>query len=149
MLQINEIDDDGNELGTLLTGPKKIDSIRMGMFNYMGCLTVMYDRDYVGLIQVADIKKRNDYAIWVKVVKKCDAYLLDECLSTYRVRSSGSIMNRGKNPLGRMKHNYQMWRESEGKGVFVSVILTGVNTVFGTIKKIQYQEENPAVENDK
>lgn len=145
----NEIDDDGNELGTLWTGPKKIDWIRMGMFNYMGCLTVMYDRDYVGLIQVADIKKRNDYAIWVKVVKKCDAYLLDECLSTYRVRSSGSIMNRGKNPLGRMKYNYQMWRESEGKGVLVSVILTGVNTVFGTIKKLQYKEENPSVENDK
>lgn len=138
----NEIDDDGNELGTLWTGPKIIDSIRMGMFNYMGCLTVMYDRDYVGLIQVADIKKRNDYAIWVKVVKKCDAYLLDECLSTYRVRSSGSIMNRGKNPLGRMKYNYQMWRESEGKSALKAFVLTGVNSVFGALKKIKYREAN-------
>lgn len=137
-----EIDDSDESLGTLWTGPRKIDCIRMSMFNYMGCLTVMYDRDYVGLIQVADIKKRNDYAIWVKVVKKCDAYLLDECLSTYRVRSSGSIMNRGKNPLGRMKYNYQMWRESEGKSALKAFVLTGVNSVFGALKKIKYREAN-------
>ena len=79
----SEVDDDGKSLGTLLTGPKKIGKIRMMMFNYMGCLTVMYDRDYVGLIQIEDIKKRNDYAMWVKVVKKCPAYLLDENLATY------------------------------------------------------------------
>lgn len=136
----SEIDDDGKSLGTLWTGPKKIGKARMTMFNYMGCLTVMYDRDYVGLIQVGDIKKRNDYAIWVKVVKKCPAYLLDECLATYRVRSSGSIMNRGKNPLSRMKFNYELWHMSEGKGKLNSWILTGINTVFGTTKKLRYKK---------
>ena len=136
----SEIDDDGKSLGTLWTGPNRISKTRMAMFNYMGCLTVMYDREYVGLIQVADIKKRNDYAMWVKIIKKCDAYLLDECLGTYRVRSSGSIMNRGKNPLSRMKFNYEMWHVSEGKNVVASGLLTGVNTVFGTMKKLRYKK---------
>ena len=112
------------------------------MFNYMGCLTVMYDRDYVGLVQVGDIKKRNDYAIWVKIVKKCPAYLLDECLSTYRVRSSGSIMNRGKNPLSRMKFNYELWHVSEEKNKVASWALTGINTVFGITKKLSYKKKN-------
>ena len=137
-----EIDDEGKPLGTVWTGPKKISKDRMTMFNYMGCLTVMYDRDYVGLIQIEDIKKRNDYAIWVKVVKKCPAHLLDECLAMYRVRSSGSIMNRGKNPLGRMKFNYELWRVCEHKGKISSCLLTSINTVFGTTKKLRYKRKN-------
>ena len=36
-----EIDDDGNSLGTVWTGPKKISKLAMYSFNYMGCLTVM------------------------------------------------------------------------------------------------------------
>lgn len=138
----SEIDDYGESLNTLWTAPKRVGKARMAMFNYMGCLTVMYDRDYVGLIQVADIKKRNDYAIWVKVVEKCDAYLLDECLASYRVRSNGSIMNRGKNPLIRMKYNYQMWHDSENKGVVGSLALTATNFFFGAAKKIQYKKES-------
>ena len=137
----SEIDDEGKMLGTLWTGPKKIGKVRMSMFNYMGCLTVMYDREYVGLIQVGDIKKRNDYAIWVKAVKKCPAYLLDKCLATYRVRSTGSIMNRGKNPLSRMKFNYDLWHVSENKGAIASLFLTGINTVFGTLKKIRFKKK--------
>ena len=135
----SEIDDEDKSLGTLWTGPQKVGKARMAMFNYMGCLTVMYDKDFVGEIQIADIKKRNDYAIWVKVVKKCDAYLLDETLATYRVRKSGSIMNRRKNPLSRMKFNYDLWRFSEQKSVLVSWFLTCVNTIFGATKKIQFK----------
>ena len=43
----------------------------------------MYDRETVGLIQIADIKKNNDYAMWLKVCRQADCYLLDEKLSLY------------------------------------------------------------------
>ena len=138
--EYSEIDDSGTRLGTMWTGPAKIGRIRMAMFNYMGCLTVMYDREYMGLIQVGDIGKRNDYAIWIKAVRKCPAYLLRECLASYRVRSSGSIMDRGRNPLKRMRYNYDLWHISEGKNAAVSWLLTGVNTVFGTLKKIRFRK---------
>ena len=70
--------------GVFVTGPKKI--TRTGMYNYCwpGCLTVMYDATKVGLIQISDIKKNNDYSMWLKVCKKADCYLLDECLGQYR-----------------------------------------------------------------
>ena len=135
-----EIDDEGRFKGTLWTGPRKIGKIRMMMFNYMGCLTVMYNKKYVGLIQVGDIKKRNDYAIWVKVVKKCPAFLLNENLASYRVRASGSIMDRNKNPFGRIKYNYELWRVSERKGILISIFLTGINAIFGSLKKIKYKK---------
>jgi len=134
-----EIDDDGNSLGTMWTGPKKITKLMMYSFNYMGCLTVMYDRDHVGLIQIADLKKRNDYAMWVKVVKKCPAYLLDEVLATYRVRGSGSIMDRKKSPLARVKFNYYLWRQGENMGPVSACFWTGVNLVFAALKKMIFK----------
>ena len=135
-----EIDDDGNSLGTMWTGPKKISKLAMYSFNYMGCLTVMYDRDYVGLIQIADLKKRNDYAMWVKVVKKCPAYLLDEVLATYRVRSTGSIMDRKKGPWARVKFNYYLWKQGENMNAVSACFWTGVNLVFGALKKVVFKK---------
>lgn len=135
-----EIDDDGNSLGTVWTGPKKISKLAMYSFNYMGCLTVMYDRDYVGLIQIADLKKRNDYAMWVKVVKKCPAYLLDEVLATYRVRSTGSIMDRKKSPWARVKFNYYLWKQGENMNAVSAYFWTGVNLVFGALKKVVFKK---------
>ena len=135
-----EIDDDGNSLDTAWTGPQKISRLAMYSFNYMGCLTVMYDREYVGPIQIADLKKRNDYAMWVKVVKKCPAYLLDEMLATYRVRSSGSIMNRSKGPWARIKFNYYMWKQGENMNALAALFWTGVNLVFGALKKVIFKK---------
>ncbi len=136
-----EVDDDGNSLGRIWGGPKKVNKLVMYSFNYMGCLTVMYDREYVGTIQIADLKKRNDYAMWVKVVEKCPAYLLDEVLATYRVRSSGSIMNRNKSPLSRLKYNYYLWRDGENMNQAAALFWTGVNLVFGTLKRVLYKEK--------
>lgn len=136
----SEIDDDGNPRGILWTGPKKISRMRMAMFNYMGCLTVMYDREFVGLIQIADIKKRNDYAIWVKVVKKCPAYLLNDNLAKYRVRSSGSITERGQSPLKLVKFHYELWNRSEVKHPISAGLLTCINIIFGATKKVVYKK---------
>ncbi len=134
-----EIDEHGKSLGVTWTGPKRVGRIKMMLFNFIGCLTVIYDRDYVGLVQIVNIRKRNDYAIWEKVVKKCPAYLLKECLASYRVRKSGSITNRGANPLQRFRYNYDLWHLSEGYCPFFSLLLTGVNLFFGIIKKVIYK----------
>lgn len=135
-----EVDDDGKYTGVFWTGPKKISRLKMYLFNYIGCLTVMYDREAIGLIQIPNLKKRNDYALWIKAVKKHPAYLLDKNLARYRVRSSGSLMNRNKNPLDRMKFNYYLWHESEKMNVVAAFILTMVNLVFGALKKIRYKK---------
>ena len=104
-----EIDEESKANGKSVTGPKRI--TKHGMYNYcwMGCLTVMYDADAVGLIQIADIKKNNDYAMWLKVCKKANCYLLDETLARYRKRS-GSISNHGYLKL--IKWHYKLYRNS-------------------------------------
>ena len=132
----DEIDMNGNRTGIRVTGPKKI--TKVGMFNYCwpGCLTVMYDAERVGLIQIADIKKNNDYAMWLKVCKKADCYLLDRCLSRYRKGRTGSVSSHSiKTMIG---WHYKLYRDAEQLSVLKSLVNTGRNLVFGFYKKKRY-----------
>lgn len=132
-----EMDEQSNTTGVMVKGPQKI--TKTGMYNYCwpGCLTVIYDANYIGNIQIADIKKNNDYAIWLKAIKKANCYLLDEKLAKYRVRQ-GSISRHSK--LRLIKHHYLLYREAERKNVFFSGILTMRNLFWGVYKKIKYVE---------
>lgn len=131
-----EIDSDGNKTGVEITGPNKI--TKAGMFNYCwpGCLTVMYNADKVGLIQIEDIKKNNDYAMWLKVCQKVDCYLLDESLGKYRRGRRGSISTHSYVDL--VKWHYKLFREAEKMGIVGSLINTGRNLLFGLYKKKKY-----------
>lgn len=128
-----EINAEGNRTGTFVTGPKKI--TKTGMYNYCwpGCLTVMYDATKVGLIQISDIKKNNDYAMWLKVCKKADCYLLDECLGQYRKGRVGSVSTHSiKTMIG---WHYRLFHEAEGMSIIESLLNTGRNMAFGVYKK--------------
>lgn len=131
-----EIDDAGECTGVKVTGPKKI--TKTGMFNYCwpGCLTVMYDATKIGLIQIDDIKKNNDYAMWLKVCRKADCYLLGERLAKYRKGRMGSVSTHSIKTM--VRWHYKLFREAEKQGVVQSVIYTGRNLIFGFYKKQRY-----------
>ena len=131
-----EIDMTGQKTGVKITGPKKI--TKTGMFNYCwpGCLTVMYDAEKVGLIQIADIKKNNDYAMWLKVCKKADCYLLDEYLAEYRKGRKGSVSTHSVKTM--IRWHYKLFKEAEQIGTTRSVINTIRNMIFGFYKKQRY-----------
>jgi len=130
-----EINEDSITNGKSVTGPKKITKSGMYRYCWMGCLTVMYDADTVGLIQIEDIKKNNDYAMWLKVCQKATCYLLSEPLARYRKRS-GSISNHGYVKL--IRWHYKLFREAEKKKPISACILTAGNLIFGIIKKVRY-----------
>ena len=130
-----EIDVEGNGTGVKVTGPKKV--TKTGMFNYcwLGCLTVMYDRDVVGVIQIEDIKKNNDYAMWLKVIRKAECRLLNEELGLYRKRA-GSISRHSYTTL--IKWHYKLFHEANGYGPLASTVLTCGNLAFGVFKKLRF-----------
>lgn len=132
----NEIDEKGASLGVRVTGPKKI--TKTGFYNYCwpGCLTVMYNREKIGLVQVENIKKNNDYAMWLKVCKKADCYLLDEDLALYRRGRTGSISSHGI--LKMIGWHYKLFRYTEGEGPVGAIFNTVRNMVFGFYKKKRY-----------
>ena len=131
----SEIDEASQELGVVVGGPRRI--TKAGMLNYCwpGCLTVMYNAEKVGLIQIVDIKKNNDYAMWLKVSKKVNCYLLDEVLAHYRKRK-GSISNHSYKAL--VRWHYKLFREGENCNSILASLHTIRNLIFGVIKKMYY-----------
>ena len=59
--------------------------------NVMGCLTVVYDTKNLGKVFMSKHTKREDFATWLKILKKVDcAYAVPEVLAQYRVYSNQS-----------------------------------------------------------
>ena len=133
-----EIDEQGNNLNIEISGPKKITKFRMYNYCWLGCLTVMYNRKKIGLIQIKDIKKNNDYAMWLKICKKENCYLYPNSLALYRKRN-GSISSQSYLKL--IKWHYKLFREIDNRNILSSLILTMRNLSFGVIKKIFYRKQ--------
>ena len=129
-----EIDDCSQETGIVVRGPKYVTKLGMFAFCWLGCLTVMYDREAVGLVQIEDIKKNNDYAMWLKVCQRADCYLLDEVLAKYRRGRVGSISTHGYSTM--IRWHYKLWHEAMKMNAVASVFWTGMNLVCGVYKKL-------------
>ena len=134
--EYQEMDSEGALMGVVISGPNHV--TKRGMYNFCwpGCLTVMYDATKIGLIQIEDIKKNNDYAMWLKVCKKADCYLLPEVLAKYRRGRSGSVSSHSIMTM--IGWHYKLWHEAEHRNAVASLWLTGVNLLFGFYKKLKY-----------
>ena len=119
------------------TGPNVVNERKMKDYCYFSTITVIYDREYVGLIQIEPIRKNNDYAMWLKIIKKTPCYRYPVCLSSY-IKHEGSISSGSKLKL--IKHHYIMWKIAEKKTSISAAIFTIRNLFWGTIKKIRYKK---------
>ena len=127
----------GNWLPYVYTGPEVVNRRKMRDYCYFSTITVMYDREFIGLIQIEPVRKNNDYAMWLKIIEKAPCHRLNECLSYY-IKHDGSISSGKKWRL--IKHHYIMWRKAEHENPISSCILTFRNLFWGVIKKIRYKE---------
>ena len=116
--------------------PKRVTRRKMYNYCYFSTITVMYNRNRLGLLQIPDIKKRNDYALWLVALKKCDAYLYPETLSYY-IRHTGSLSTVPLKQL--VKYHYQVFHKVLGHGSFLSSLLVVNNLFHGFIKKTFYK----------
>ena len=128
----------GEWLPYIYTCPNKVTEFKMKNYCYFSTITVMYDREYIGLIQIENIRKNNDYAMWLKIIKKAPCYRLPECLSSY-IKHDGSISSGSKLKL--IKHHYILWHVAEHKSPIAAWVLTFRNLFWGTIKKIVYKKK--------
>ena len=138
--EYTEMDNEGVETGVLIRGPKHVTKWGMFAFCWPGCLTVMYNREAVGLVQIADIKKNNDYAMWLKVCRKADCHLFDKVLAKYRRGRVGSVSTHGYGTM--LRWHYKLWHEAEGKNAVASVFWTCMNLACGVYKKLRYTTTN-------
>lgn len=139
-----EMDEESHATGVSISGPHHVNKFGMYAFCWLGCLTVMYNRDKIGLLQIADIKKNNDYAMWLKVIQKEDCYMLDVSLAKYRRGRKGSVSTHGYATM--IRWHYKLWHEAMGMNVINSMFWTGMNLVCGVFKKFHYVKKTSANE---
>ena len=118
------MDEAGNNLHTVFIPPKKTDYKKcIRLSDPIGNLTVMYDQSALGKFEVPIIKKRNDFALWLQILKKTDyCYGMDDVLGTYRVGRSGSV---SKNKFQLVKYHWQLYHKIEGHNVVRSLYELG------------------------
>ena len=108
-------------------------------YGYPGCLTFMYNVKTMGLIQINDIKKNNDYAILLKLCKNANCFLLKENLAQYRVRKK-SISHDYLHK--KLKSHYDLFRLCETESRCRALWHACWNMYYGMLKKIQYEKKS-------
>ena len=110
-----QMDETGKEIGIVCIPPKKMGYKKcIRLSNPIGNLTVMYNQEALGKFEVPMIKKRNDFALWLQILKKTDyCYGMQETLATYRLGRMGSVSS---NKLSQAKYHWQLYHKIEGHG---------------------------------
>lgn len=103
--------DENDKITGIVIGRKKETLNTMCKDDKMGFLTVMYDTDKVGKVYMPKLRKRQDWALKLKVLQKCGyACGMKEPLAYYRRREDS--ISRDKRSL--VKYNIAVYKEVLG-----------------------------------
>ena len=129
--EYEKINSDGNVCGYIGV-PEKVSYSELLKTCYIGCLTAIYDTNYFGKVYMPEVRKRQDFALWLQLLKKVDfAYGVKESLAQYRVHS-GSMSS---NKLNASKYTWKVYREVEKLSFLKSVYFFSHYAVRGVLRK--------------
>ncbi len=105
-----QIDDKGKPLDRIIKTIKKTSYNRLLLDCPVGNSTVMYNVAKMGKFEVPNIRKRNDDALWLKMLKR-EKYIwgMPDVLMKYRIRP-GSI---SVNKFNLIKYHWNLYRNGE------------------------------------
>lgn len=87
----------------------------------ISCLTAMYDSDKIGKYYMSDHRRKQDYALWLDILKSGNiSYGLDEELAFYRQRKGSSTNKKWRLISGHAK----FLRETQKFGLLKSIYFT-------------------------
>lgn len=133
-----KIDEKSKPLNVYVSGPDVVTKRKMYNYGYPGCLTFMYSAKEMGLIQIKDIKKNNDYAILLKLCKKANCYRMNENLAQYRIRTKSISHDKLSKKL---KSHYDLFHVCDGKPMPVALWYACWNMFYGVLKKKNYEKK--------
>lgn len=105
-----QIDEDGNSLNKIIQTVSKADYNRVLLDCPVGNSTVMYNVEKMGKFEVPNIRKRNDDALWLQMLKK-EKYIygMNSVLMKYRIRQNSISSNKFKV----IKYHWILYRDIE------------------------------------
>ncbi len=111
------IDENGNPANKKIEALPVMNYEKLLKANYVGNLTGMFDVSQLGKIYAPDIRKRQDWALWLEVIKAGGPMIgIKESLAYYRIRK-GSISN---NKIAMLKYNFSVYHKVLGYNFFNS-----------------------------
>ena len=113
-----QIDETGRRLGKIIHCIEKADYNRVLLDCPIGNSTVMYDVTQMGKFEVPNIRKRNDDALWLKMLKSEKfIYGLNQVLVQYRVRHDSISANK----FQLIKYHWVLYRKIEHLNIMRSI----------------------------
>lgn len=113
------IDEEGKSVNKRVEAPRNLSYRQLFFCNYVGNLTGIYDVDYFGKIAISSTRKRQDWMMWLTVLKKIKtAQPIPESLAYYRIRENS--ISASKTDL--LKHNFAVYRRFHGFNFLVSLV---------------------------
>ena len=104
-----KIDEEGEYLGRTI-GVRKQSDYNDILKKNPGNSTVVYNSEEIGKVKIPNVRKRNDYVMWLSVVKRAGKlYGMEEPLASHRVRK-GSLSKKKANLVG---YHWKVYREIE------------------------------------
>lgn len=89
---------------------KKLTYNKLHKTNYLGNLTGIYNAAVLGKVAIPSLRKRQDWAMWLDVLKKANhAIGIQEPIASYRLSDGLSA-----NKMELIKHNYAVYRKHLG-----------------------------------
>ena len=117
------IDEYGKLLHKRVEVPRNLTYRQLFFCNYVGNLTGIYDVQYFGKISISSIRKRQDWMLWLTILKKIKtAQPVPESLAFYRVRNNS--ISAGKMAL--LQHNFAVYRTFHGHNWILSLFYMAV-----------------------
>ncbi|MEV7616199.1 glycosyltransferase family 2 protein [Streptomyces sp. NPDC089799] len=97
--------------GRVVWAPDRVDYRAMLVQDHIGALTAMYDRKALGTRLMPDMPKRQDYALWLSIMRDgACARALREPLALYRAQRPGSLSS---NKISLIPYNWALYRRHE------------------------------------
>ena len=106
-----QIDENGNSRNEIIEALPTLTYQKLLKSKYLGNLTGIYNVKKLGKIYAPEIRKRQDWALWLEAVKKGGPAIgIQQCLAKYRVRK-GSI---SRNKFEMLKYNFNIYHKILG-----------------------------------
>lgn len=113
-----QIDEQGKSLDRIIKVKKKTDYNGVLLTCPVGNSTVMYNVNNIGKFEVPNIRKRNDDALWLQMLKKEQyIYGIDMSLMKYRIRSNSISSNK----IDLVRYHWYLYRDIEHLSIIRSL----------------------------
>ena len=130
----SQISEEGVFMKNIDNLPSKLTYSDIIKSNKIGCLTAVYDVSFFGKIYMKNIAKRQDYVLWLSLLKKTKyVYCLPQILAKYRLRKNSVSSNK----LNLIKYHWKIYYVIEKKGFLMSsyyLVYYVLNTFLNKVK---------------